>query len=97
MQACIAGQRVLDFFRDGDSRVRKNQAPNDFVVIMHMAMNLLNKAKDKNPCASYVKRQAGTIATFFRYSVCDVHAIPLVTPYPSALPRAPFTAKTFAN
>lgn len=39
---------VLDMtFRDDDSRVRKDQAPKNFAVIKHMAMNLLNKAKDK--------------------------------------------------
>ena len=39
---------VLDMtFRDDDSRVRKDQAPTNFAVIKHMAMNLLNKAKDK--------------------------------------------------
>jgi predicted transposase YbfD/YdcC len=38
---------VLDMtFRDDDSRVRADQARN-FAVIKHMAMNLLNKAKDK--------------------------------------------------
>lgn len=39
---------VLDMtFRDDDSRVRKDQAPKNFAVVKHMAMNLLNKAKDK--------------------------------------------------
>jgi len=39
---------VLDMtLRDDDSRVRKDQAPKNFAVIKHMAMNLLNKAKDK--------------------------------------------------
>jgi predicted transposase YbfD/YdcC len=39
---------VLDMtFRDDDSRVRKDHAPKNFAVIKHMAMNLLNKAKDK--------------------------------------------------
>ncbi len=33
--------------RDDDSRVRKDQAPKNFTTIKHMAMNLLNKAKDK--------------------------------------------------
>jgi predicted transposase YbfD/YdcC len=41
---------VLDMtFRDDDSRVRADQAPKNFAVIKHMAMNLLNKAKDKKP------------------------------------------------
>ena len=39
---------VLDVtFRDDDSRVRKDHGPKNFAVIKHMAMNLLNKAKDK--------------------------------------------------
>ncbi len=39
---------VLDMtFRDDDCRVRKDQGPKNFAVIKHMAMNLLNKAKDK--------------------------------------------------
>jgi len=39
---------VLDMaFRDDDSRVRKDQAPKNFAVIKHMAMNLMNKAKGK--------------------------------------------------
>ncbi len=39
---------VLDMtFRDDDSRVRKEQAPKNFAIIKHMAMNLLSKAKDK--------------------------------------------------
>ena len=40
---------VLDMtFRDDDSRVRKDQAPKNFAVIKHMAMNLLNKAMAMN-------------------------------------------------
>ena len=39
---------ILDMtFRDDDSRVRKDQGPNNFAVIKHAAINLLNKAKDK--------------------------------------------------
>jgi predicted transposase YbfD/YdcC len=39
---------VLDMtFRDDDSRVRKDHAPKNFAIIKHMAINLLNKAKDK--------------------------------------------------
>ena len=39
---------VLDVtFRDDDSRVRKDQAPKNFAVLKHAAMNLLNKAKTK--------------------------------------------------
>ena len=39
---------VLDMtFRDDDCRVRKDQAPKNFAIIKHIAMNLLNKAKDK--------------------------------------------------
>ena len=39
---------VLDVtFRDDDSRVRKDHGPKNFAVIKHMAMNLLNKAKEK--------------------------------------------------
>ena len=39
---------VLDMtFRDDDCRVRKDQAPKNFAVIKHAAINLLNKAKDR--------------------------------------------------
>ena len=37
---------VLDMtFRDDDCRVRKDQAPKNFAVVKHAAINLLNKAK----------------------------------------------------
>ena len=53
---------VLDVvFGDDHCRVRANQAPKNFTVIKHMALNLLNRAKQKNHCASCAKRQAGTI------------------------------------
>jgi predicted transposase YbfD/YdcC len=40
--------RVLDVvFRDDDCRVRKDQAPKNFTIIKHMAINLLNRAKQK--------------------------------------------------
>ncbi len=39
---------VLDVvFRDDDCRVRKDHARKNFTVIKHMAMNLLNRAKQK--------------------------------------------------
>ena len=39
---------VLDVvFRDDDCRVRKDQAPKNFTIIKHMAINLLNRAKQK--------------------------------------------------
>ncbi len=34
-------------FRDDDRRVRKDQAPKNFVVVNHMAINLVNKENDK--------------------------------------------------
>jgi len=40
---------------DDHCRVRAGQAPKNFTVIKHMAMNLLNRAKQKNPCASCEK------------------------------------------
>ena len=53
---------------DDDSRVREDGSGAEFCR-RHMAMNLLNKAKAiKNPCASCVKRQAGTIVSCFKYS-----------------------------
>jgi len=40
--------RVLDMtFGDDDSRVCADQVPKKIAVIKHMAMNLLNKVKDK--------------------------------------------------
>ncbi len=43
----VAARAFVRTFRDDDSRVRKDQAPKNFAVIKHMALNLLNKAKDK--------------------------------------------------
>ncbi len=47
---------VMDMaFRDDDCRIRKDNAPANFTIVKHMALNILKKAKGKQ--SINIKRQ----------------------------------------
>ncbi|WP_341763964.1 ISAs1 family transposase [Candidatus Tisiphia endosymbiont of Beris chalybata] len=51
---------ILDVsFRDDDSRIRKGNAPQNIAIIKHMALNVLQKAKQKRDSIKQLRKAAG--------------------------------------
>jgi len=51
---------ILDIsFRDDDSRIRKGNAPQNIVIVKHIALNILQKAKEKRDSIKQLRKAAG--------------------------------------